>query len=235
MERTVVAISTYVAKPHRTENVIKTLDALMLNKLESTIVIMVDDGSTLKKHIEYARKYPSVIIVEKAKNSGISKCKNTCIRVALENSSSDDDVVMLLDDDVIVEKGFEDAIHNGLTEGSILSGFCNFERHPKKVVGKYTAETHHLNGFCLSMTRNTLQMAGYFLVFPEKYGHEHTWFTYRVMRVTGQTKWIDIIENDIIYVIRAESSVDRVYKQLEVNNAFLHDEACPTDGQACIE
>jgi len=204
----------------------------MKHKKEDTTVIVVDDGSIIKDHITWINKtFSNIKVIEKLTNGGIAKCKNTCLR-ALFNSGCD--IFFLLDDDIEVLQTFEDKYKVALEDECvfILSGGAIYNQ----IIGSYSSNTNItkcLNGYFICFTKNTFKMSGFFKVFPAKYGHEHVWYTYRVMRHCGQTHFIDIKNSELyINLIDIESSVcdeqkkqscDENYKFLCISNYEYED------------
>lgn len=219
------AISTYHRNHDRMESFKTSITSIMKYKEKETIVIIVDDGSIVNDHIVWVKTtFPDIKVIEKKENGGIAKCKNTCLR-ALHESECDN--FFLLDDDIEFLQSIEDKYRRSLCEKKvgILCGLASDTFN--QVIGEYSENTNitkMLNGFLLCFTRYNFKKAGYFKIFPEKYGHEHTWYTYRIMECTGQTKTIDIKFNEqYIKLICIESSIseeEKIY-QIDINGKMM--------------
>jgi hypothetical protein len=218
------AISTFHRNDSRIESFKICISSIMKYKKKNTIVIIVDDGSTIKTHIKWVRStFPTIIVVEKSSNSGISKTKNTCLRMLYEKQC---DYFFLLDDDIEFLQPIEDKyIHSLCDENvNILSGRAN-SNPVESNYSKYTSQTNHLNGFLLCFSKHTFITAGYFKVFTGKYGHEHTWYTQRVMECTKQSGYFDISSNNLyVRLLLVESSVSAEQQKHEFaqNEQLLH-------------
>jgi|LauGreSBDMM110SN_4_FD.fasta_scaffold56606_2 glycosyltransferase involved in cell wall biosynthesis len=205
------AISTYHTRHHRL-HVFKTcITSIMTTKKKNTVVIIVDDGSPITEHLDWVKsQYPTIKCVRKSENGGIAKCKNTCLR---ELNDAGCDVFFLFDDDVSLLQSIEDKYVAAIQEEDVyvLSGVS----HGNTVLCEFTSNTvrtHLLNGFLLCFTAETFATAGYFKIFPEKYGHEHTWYTYRIMRVTGQPGFLDISGGENLYrMLDTAGSLEHAY------------------------
>jgi glycosyltransferase involved in cell wall biosynthesis len=218
------AISTY----HRNNNRLKTfkicISSIMKYKKEDTIVIIVDDGSIVKDHISWVKTtFPSIILIEKEINGGIAKCKNTCLRALYDSNC---DVFFLLDDDLEFLQPIEYKYLLSLNEKdiSILCGRAD----SNAIINNYSVNTNItflVNGYLLCFTKNTFIKAGYFKVFPYKYGHEHTWYTFRIMKVMNQTVFCDISFNDTyikLLSVESTASDEQLNYELHENENSLH-------------
>lgn len=205
------AVSAY-HRNHDRLSVFKTcITSIMTTKKENTVVIIVDDGSPVTEHLDWVTsQYPTIKCVRKSENGGIAKCKNTCLRELHEAGC---DVFFLFDDDFSLLQTIEDKYVAALQEENVyvLSGVS----HGNTVLCGFTSNTvrtHLLNGFLLCVTAETFMRAGYFKIFPEKYGHEHTWYTYRIMHVTGQPGFLDISDGENYYkMLDATGSLELGY------------------------
>jgi glycosyltransferase involved in cell wall biosynthesis len=214
------------------------ISSIMKYKKEDSIVIIVDDGSIVKDHISWVKTtFPSIILIEKEINGGIAKCKNTCIRALYESNC---DVFFLLDDDVEFLQQIEYKYLLSLNEKniSILCGNSNVTFNV--TIGNYSVNTNitaALNGYLLCFTKHTFIKAGYFKVFPYKYGHEHTWYTKRIMKVMNQTFFCDISFNDTyvkLLSVKSSCSDEERHNGIHGNEIFLN--TCSIDTyEQCIE
>jgi len=229
------AISTYHRNNSRLDAFTKCISSIMKYKKTDTVVIIVDDGSVIKNHLDWASiTFPDIIIVEKPTNNGIAKCKNTSLRVLYENNC---DFFFLLDDDIEILQPIEDTYIRSLCDKNvhILSGASS----ANQIISSYSTNTNItqlLQGYLLCFTRQTFIKSGYFKVFPSKYGHEHTWYTYRVMKHNKQTHFLDI-KNSVLYtnIIHALSSICEEQKTQDCveNTKFMN--ITNYEYQHCIE
>jgi len=209
----------------------------MTTKKENTVVIIVDDGSPVTEHLDWIRsQYPTIKCVRKSENGGIAKCKNTCLRELHEAGC---DVFFLFDDDFRLLQTIEDKYVAALQEENVyvLSGTTA----GNAVVGEFTpntVKTQLLNGFLLSFTAKTFMRAGYFKIFPEKYGHEHTWYTYQIMHITGQPAFLNISDHRKYYKFEEFlSSVEEHVRERElaINEAALNMYLSELSFLPCVE
>jgi glycosyltransferase involved in cell wall biosynthesis len=229
------AVSTYHRNYNRIEVFKTCISSIMKYKEKETIVIIVDDGSNINDHIIWVKTtFPDITVIEKKENGGIAKCKNTCLR-ALNEANCDN--FFLLDDDIEFLKSIEYKYTQSLCEKKvgILCGRCL----DNKVIQRYSENTNItniVNGFLLCFTRYNFKKAGYFKIFPHKYGHEHTWYTYRIMTCMEQHHFLDINCNELYYrlsnIQSSMSEEDRLY-QLKENEQKLNSYSC--NYEECIE
>jgi glycosyltransferase involved in cell wall biosynthesis len=217
------AISTYHRNNNRLETFKICISSIMKYKKDDTIVIIVDDGSIVNDHINWIKTtFPSIKLIEKKINGGIAKCKNTCIRTIYESNC---DVFFLLDDDIEFLQPIEDKYLLSLNEKniSILCGRAD----SNAIIDNYSINTNKtflVNGYLLCFTKNTFIKAGYFKVFPYKYGHEHTWYTFRIMKVMNQSFFCDISFNDkYVKLLSVESTAthEQYTYELHENSKYL--------------
>src|SRR4030042_6469015 len=97
-----LGISTYFTKdfdPRRLESFKKSMSTLLSSKFSGAIYL-VDDGSEVFHHLDYIKEIDiqnRITIFKRGTNGGISKVKNTCLRLLMENGT---DLLFLADDDV---------------------------------------------------------------------------------------------------------------------------------------
>jgi GT2 family glycosyltransferase len=182
-----LAISTFFCKEtdERRINLFeKSINSLIASEFKCQC-FLVDDGSDSKEHIEWVRSlnHPQITIVEKEKNGGISRCKNTCMRLILESGA---EIGYLADDDMLYKKGWDEAYAKSMSETNIHH-FCFFADYDKcrtSIVpygkGK-VLRTPHTNGCFITFTKAVFEKMGNFVVLPYRYGHEHINFYFRCM------------------------------------------------------
>jgi uncharacterized protein (DUF3820 family) len=229
------AISTYHRNNDRLESFKTCISSIMKYKKADTVVILVDDGSSVKEHVRWVKTtFPTIIVIEKETNSGIAKCKNTCLRMLYNSPCA---YFFLLDDDIEILQPIEDKYILSLSDENvhILSGASGVNH----IISSYSTNTNItqlLQGYLLCFTKQTFIKSGYFKVFPSKYGHEHTWYTYRVMKHNEQTYFLDI-KNSVLYtnIIPALSSICDEQKTHDCNENTKFMQISNYDYQNCIE
>ena len=229
------AISTYHKNNSRFESFKICISSIMKNKKEDTIVIIVDDGSIVTNHIVWVSiTFPEIKIIEKRVNSGISKCKNTCLRALYESAC---DVFFLLDDDIEFLQPIEDKYICSLYDenvGILSAGW--FDNVVLSNYSKNTNITKCLNGYLLCFTKYSFEKSGFFKIFPSKWSYEHAWYTIRIMKCTGQSNYLDTTNSELYTrLIDVISTIDEDEKQIYIkkNGEVL----CTAiyDYQHCIE
>jgi GT2 family glycosyltransferase len=197
-------ISTYINKNPRKGIVFsKAVDSFHAAKSEGQLVI-VDDGSSQahKNLIETLRQRYNYSVVTKKENTGISRAKNTCLRVFQE---SDCDVCFLLDDDVVVNQGWQkiylDAFqkipykiffHNDFFY--ISRAEKNFKFTIENINGINVVVANHTTGVCMILLKDVLKTIGFFRPFPGKWGHEHVEYSRRAIEngLSSQKGYCDV-------------------------------------------
>lgn len=217
------AISTYHRNTDRLVVFKTCITSVMSTKKDDTVVIIVDDGSLITEHLEWVLDaHPSVVIVRRPTNGGISKCKNTCLR---ELGTTTCDIFFLLDDDVEIVKSIENKYILAHSEDNVSILSASWPPYGNPCLGSFSANTCRtplLNGFLLSLTAKTFRKAGFFKILPHKYGHEHVWYTYRTMTCTEQPCFLDISDGMEFYkILPGESSVPEDEKAVgRASNGF---------------
>ena len=231
------AVSTYHRNSQRYPIFKACIDSIMTTKKQESIVILVDDGSPVTEHLDWVTStYPQITIVRKPENGGIARCKNTCLRELFE---ADCDIFFLLDDDFALLKQIEDKYTLALQEKdvSVLSGCTDYNA----IIGPYSENTYQtsiLNGFLLCFSVKTFMEAGYFKIFPHKYGHEHTWYTKRIMNASGQTCFLDISDSTQFYrftPIQSSMDEEQRLQELVQNEMYLNLYLSNLSYESCIE
>ena len=166
-------------------------DYLKKTKLDIYAVIVVD-GSIPDIHksiIDDLSK--NINIYYKLENGGVSKVKNTGIRLILENNC---EIGFLLDDDVLIKENcFEEYIDKIIKCNIPHMCYCQIPElvHPKRDLIKMNIKEIDYNGekllkhggegvgCLLTFTKDLIDKIGYFRVMDGKYGYEHINFTLR--------------------------------------------------------
>lgn len=239
-----MAISTYIRPGDMLEARLAVFKQCISSFVASEfpgVLYVVDDGSTIKDHLAWARELndPRIVIHEKAENGGIAKAKNTCIRLCLENPEVD--YFFLSDDDVEFKTAHWYDCYMKAVQATNIPHFslalAPFARKDSTmtIVNNYPIlSTPIVNGCFLTGTRQLIQEVGYFKVLPYKYGHEHSNFSTRCRLLTGgfydvydSLDHIDAIPDSLIHhstVINNE--------EIQANH---HDAMSDMTVQPCIE
>lgn len=229
------AISTYHRNTTRIPIFKACITSIMNTKKQDSVVIVVDDGSPVTEHLDWISMYPEIRVIRKLENGGIARCKNTCLR-ALSDAGCD--IFFLLDDDFELVTQIEDKYSLALHEtGGILSG-CTQDNPSIGPYSDNTVQTSILNGFLLCFSAQAFTTAGYFKIFPYKYGHEHTWYTKRIMHVSGQSCFLDISDSANFYRFTPmQSSIEEEQRLQELvqNESALNQYLSSLDYEPCIE
>jgi hypothetical protein len=200
-----LCISTYfneTTDPRRLEIFKQGISSLMSTKFDG-IIYLIDDGSKCKDHLDWVKqKFPTRInIYEKPQNGGISKVKNTSLRLLLEQEV---DILFLADDDLIY---IDDSWHQYYLEAIEKIGYghlCyrgNYNPNDDIIYKNKFPLINQKNGSgCLLIfTRDIVLKYGYFKVMKEKYGYEHPNYSYRICYDLNIPGLFDIINSsDII-------------------------------------
>lgn len=211
-----IAISTYTNKNtdnKRYDIIKKSLSSLknIIKKSKISIYpVIVVDGNIPNCHNKLLHNY-DFDIYQRKENGGVSKTKNTSIRLLLEKSI---DIGFLADDDVLYKDGcFEKYIEAILITNIPHFGFTQMHPlvHPKNewekmgylkdIINNFELMKHGGGGVgCfLSFTPKLINDIGYFKILPGKYGYEHINFTYRCVHNKKIPYPVDII-NSLNYI-----------------------------------
>lgn len=192
-------------------------------------LLIVDDGSTYqyKQFLSnISASYSDVSLYLRPSNGGVSKAKNSCIRVFVDKGYS---YLFLSDHDMFFNRRGWDRlyINTSLATGiNHLSYFLsNGPAYASTYRGVPIANTPHVNGAFLFVTRKAIDIAGGFRVFPQKYGHEHSEFTLRMLyKKMMPAFFADVVGSEKYLTLQTRQSVigeDSKVPQLAENHAFL--------------
>lgn len=202
-----IAISTYFNENinyKRLPNFQKCITSLLDSNVDAPIFV-VDDGSTIKTHLEIIPKDSRISIIEKDINGGYSKIKNSGIKKVLDAGC---DFVFLLDDDVhIINKDWCHVYIKAYNQTRIPH-FCFYDNsymgvktnkgEIKSINGYDIILTPLVQGGMMTFTKELIDTVGYFKVFPEKLGHEHTHFTNKLIHKKIISGYTDIVDSDLM-------------------------------------
>lgn len=195
---TLISISTYKKN--------EALDELMwtLIKHNYNNILIADDNDGEAKSIYYKyRDFKSIpkLIYCTGPNLGISGNKNRGIKYFLSHSQYDS--LLMLDDDLLftrsgllehIDLAIKDAKiefitgywtdKNAKQESNIkqVTGNSWYEDFPVKAATDYISWHEGSQGAVMFVTRKAINKVGYFNMFPEKYGYEHSLYFSRLLR-----------------------------------------------------
>ena len=242
MSDSAIAISTYItdsAKEYRTKYLQTCVTTLIKSKFDGQIFI-VDDCSPNREHIDWLKNlgYPNLTVYERSENGGIAKTKNTSIRLCIESGSK---YFFLSDDDMYFKKENWWKHYEHACRGSKVphfsftaTGAVVRSRHPKTINGFELTKTSLVDGCFLFCKRELIDLIGYFVIMPTKYGHEHSNFSVRAQKYCGG--FFDLNNSmDLVGLYELSSShksVNVTTKDVNANAQYVHKFL---DNQPCIE
>lgn len=243
-----IAISTYFTKKimekGRLDIFKSSINSLLDSNFEGKIFI-VDDGSETYFHLDYLKilNDKRVVIVEKKINSGVSKTKNTGIRLILENNF---DYGFLSDDDILYQKNWFVPYLNVMDNTKVKHLSFYDKRWTPDISGVsknsvminyqgYNLELYeNVQGGMLTFSKKMIETVGYFKIFPYKIGHEHSNFSYRCIRngfspgfadVEDSNKLLSYVDETGKITTREDDFRDKA-KINEINLFSLNKEPC---------
>lgn len=164
-------------------------------------MIVVDDGSTCQKHVEFLKKIPDLYdtldiqVKIGSANVGISKAKNRCI---VELLKQDADFFFIAEDDLTFKLGWDEAY----SEAHLKTGIVHFSHQipcMKREIVSYNdtlvGKCNGLNGVFLTFNRNMIETIGGFHTKPAKWGHTHAGFTRRAIKAGFAPFYVDIVDS----------------------------------------
>lgn len=197
---TLISITSYL-KPLALEQLIVTLLEHGYDK-GNTLMICCDNGGIDTKPVyDKFRKDCKLVLAHGAERQGISANKNRGIKYFLQKTHFEK--LLLLDDDILFKRPgmlehLEEACQqvdlplmtglwtdfNGNKEENIL-GASNrgwFTDFPEKGGTELVSLHEGCHGCLKYLKREAVEKVGYFHVFPEKYGFEHSNFCSRILK-----------------------------------------------------
>jgi glycosyltransferase involved in cell wall biosynthesis len=184
--RTALALVTYVDKrrpPAVRERLRRAIESLERTDYHDPVVI-VDDASTCEKHLEYLDRLAKTgryEVVRRECNGGISRAKNTCLRVIVDVQPR---VGFLAEDDILFHKGWRQAYLAAMRSSQVQHfSWYPYQPHDRVVAcnGGLVTATSGLLGLLLTFTPELVSTMGGFKVLPHAYGYEHIQWTYRAI------------------------------------------------------
>lgn len=202
--RTALTILTYVpanSKPGLRRRLPAALASLQKSGYTGPIFV-VDDGSTDAQHLAFLTNLDSRIsVVLRKHNGGISRAKNTCLRLL---SESDCEIGFIAEDDAEFCSGWFGAYCRAHAATGIHHFSWAWDDDPsggmKKMIrdacGFAFVETTLVNGVFLSLTPDVINKVGGFKILPAFWGHEHTNWTRRIIKAGLAPFFADVADSN---------------------------------------
>jgi len=181
-----LAISTYFSTPELNKRfeIFKQSINSLLNLPVTYPIYIVDDGSPYSYHLDYVKKIDinkKISIFKRLSNGGISRVKNTSIRLLKEIGCK---YIFLADDDIeYLKKDVYEYYIKVATECEVKH-LCFYVDRDNGCIEKHKKgnllKTPLLNGCFLMVEDNIVDDVGFYKIFEYPYGHEHTNFTLRI-------------------------------------------------------
>jgi GT2 family glycosyltransferase len=193
-----VAILTY-STPEFTQSENRLIDALvsLYGSGYKGRVIVVDDGSIDRDWGPVFDAIPDDIdfdLVFKGETGGISRGKNTCIRVLMEEGI---DVGFLADDDVVFFSNWwesylwahriTDIAHFSWALPKLREKDVKYKNYP-------VTKCSGLNGCLLTFTPKVVDIVGGFSVTPVRWGYDHVNWTNRIIKAGLCPFFVDVVD-----------------------------------------
>jgi len=199
-----ISISTYsndetdVGRYEMIEQCLTSVLNCINNYNKDMIYINIIADTVTEEHMRILKKYPFTVI-ENSKNMGIAHTKNVGMHHIYKNKCQ---FGFLMDDDNIINDNsifitYVNAMirtncHQFSNIGAVEGEVCNIVKinnHPVRQLGA-------LSGNFLTFTRKTIETAGYFMLMPGKYGHEHCEYTRRCCDFNLIPFYIDVANGE---------------------------------------
>lgn len=215
--RVALAILTYVPAyvPDARRRLAEALTSLQSSGYRESLFV-VDDGSTDPEHLSFLdRLPPDVSVIRRPRNGGISRAKNTCLRVLADHGF---DVGFIAEDDIAFSPGWL----NAYLRAHEATGIEHFSwawdddpsgRMAKEIIevrGFAVAKTNLVNGVLLSLTPRILDIVGGFRVLPAPWGHEHTNWTKRIIKAGLAPCFVDVVNSNRLISVNSHSHFSAV-------------------------
>jgi glycosyltransferase involved in cell wall biosynthesis len=202
-----IAISTFSSantSEKRIEIIKKSLASVKGAKSTNIAVVVVNDGSINKKHLAVLDEFrDSFDFINFPSNKGISSAKNAGIKHLYDLGC---DLMFIMDDDIHLVKGFDGFYVNAIQKSGIHHFCYKVPELNKHVVsredrgGIKIIKTLQVNGAFFTLTRKLIDSVGYFKLLPYRYGHEHTEYTGRIIKMTTLCPGYVDVEDSSTYV-----------------------------------
>lgn len=165
-------------------------------------VAIIDDCSTDEEHLKYLDGLESegFQVVRRTDRGGISKGKNTCLRVMRDR---DFDFGFIMEDDMEVSPGWWDIYarahaRTGIHHFSWASDsyFSDMKKSNMRIGKDRIMRCSRLNGCLLTVTPRMIGKVGGFKVMPRKWGYEHIQYTDRCIRAKLAPFYADVPDSN---------------------------------------
>jgi hypothetical protein len=205
-----IAISTFFRKNNkeRIHKVFKRSIETLLRTPFYGPIVLVDDCSEINDHLDWLKEYDvanRIHIHKRSVNGGISRCKNTCIRLLLEKGCK---YLFLNDDDIEYLSTNWHTEYISATNETGIDHFCFnvYGSRSDKIINNFKVhQTNNLNGCLITVTKEMIDKIGYFQVLPNKYGHEHTSYTLRAIHNNFCNGFLDLVNSKSLIKLIEES------------------------------
>lgn len=186
-----LAILTYAEKDSHGYRINALLDSLRSTGYPGNVFI-VDDGSPIMRAFSTADWEPAPSYVRRESRGGVSRGKNTCIRLLMGHGV---DVGFLADDDI----EFEGDWWTPYLEAHSSTGWHHFSWADSRKEGVTPVKSptasfrvsRHLNGCFLTFTPEVVEKVGGFPVTEVLWGWDHVNWTQRIIKAGLSPGYVD--------------------------------------------
>lgn len=201
-----IGISTYFNQSILNKNrldIFKKSISSLCNIKEDFPIIIVDDGSTTKEHIQFTNSLQDdrITIIENNLNEGYAKTKNIAIHTILKDCNFG----IIADDDIHYKnqyslKNYIDSMkqtnfHHFCFYDESYWGFDNYFGEELIVNEVKIRRTNLVQGGLITFSNKFIEDNGYIKIFPAKLGHEHTHWTLKAIHNKLIPGFIDLIDS----------------------------------------
>lgn len=231
--KTGVAISTFSSEKtslKRIDILKESIESAIKKKTDSQIseVVVVNDCSLNEEHVKYLESIKNkVTLVNFSKNLGISSAKNASIKTLYDLGCN---LMFIMDDDIVLNDNFKTFYQDAIIKTKIHHFCYRVPELNKSIISKTNIggvnviKTAQVNGAFFTLTKQLVDRVGYFKLLPYKYGHEHTEYTGRIMRMTNLCPGYVDVENSDKY-IKYIGLDDRSDNFVAVNHPLIKENA----------
>lgn len=230
--RHAVAILTFVpakAPPSTRLRLRSALSSLERSGYDGSVFV-VDDGSNDAAHLaSLDRISTDVRVIKRPGNGGISRAKNTCLRVL---SEAQVDIGFIAEDDIAFSRGWADEYVFAHKATSIHHFSWAWDDDPSgemrkelQHVGGYpVVKTSRVNGVLLTFTPQVVEKVGGFAIAPCAWGHEHTHWTRRIVQAQLSPCFADIVDSNRYIGLNEHASSTAVRDDTRAVSAATNEE-----------
>jgi GT2 family glycosyltransferase len=231
MTPTALAIVTYADNdrpPEVADRLPRTIASLERTGYRGPVFI-VDDGSVNVRQLDYLaflERETGYTVVRRPANGGISRAKNTALRVIMETGAA---TGFLAEDDILFQEGWDAAYLEAMSRTTIPH-FSWWIDHPENrevdFRGFRVVRTAALLGQFLTFTRDVVERVGGFKVLPRRYGFEHVHWTQRIVHAGLCPFWADVVNSGRFIQLGAHPST---LSEEEKRECIRENSACVND------